>query len=588
MVILIKSFLVLAFSQACIECDFLKTGWAYQNDLMYDSAIYNYSLAIEYAKQNDNPTYLGYAEINLANVYGKLGLFDSAIHHNQRAIESFSEIQNYEQVLYAHVNIAECYNDVGHYRLSLLEVEKARKIVKRVNDLTFEYLLNTTAGRAWLELEEIELSKAAYKTAYAMANHLADTLRKHKTLVDLGNLFFENQEFDSASVYFHAVIASKSTSTDSATYAMAMNNLGEILLVNNAYRQAYLALKEALAIKKKFDPAKLGTTYANLARALMGENHQLAKSYLDSALNFQDFEVQIEANKGLVAYYQQTEQFPEALATMRLLDSLKNEQFNNERLEASKLQASIDLSNVNSQLDQQVIVNENQRKMNWYLFGFGLAVFIAAMVLFILFRTNLKLRRYNELLLKEQNHRVKNNLQMINSLLSLQSQKLPSIDAKVALNESKSRINSVALLHRMLYEGTELGVINTKQYLINLIEELGYTSSRKINWNIEIDPEIQVSVEKATSLGLIVNELITNSIKHVSPEIELTIQFEMGQSAKEVELKYGDNGGAFDPEVWKTSESFGNQLIRIQSEQLRGSYKVHSNNGFYYSLKLSA
>ncbi len=228
-------------------------------------------------------------------------------------------------------------------------------------------------------------------------------------------------------------------------------------------------------------------------------------------------------------------------------------------------------------------------KLRMLYAGIGALVILMAMLYFYrLNEKNKKLSQRNELLLKEQNHRVKNNLQMINSLLSLQSQKLLSSDAKAALNESQNRINSVALLHRMLYEGEDLGVINTKQYLDNLIEEISYTANRKIAWEIKIDPSIHVSVEKATSLGLIVNELITNSIKHVEESVSLVLQLEINQVHGEVELYYRDNGKAFDAEVWKTSDSFGNQLIRLQSEQLRGKYEIVSKGGFRYTLKLSA
>lgn len=217
-----------------------------------------------------------------------------------------------------------------------------------------------------------------------------------------------------------------------------------------------------------------------------------------------------------------------------------------------------------------------------------LLIFIILVYFYSLNKKNKRLSSRNELLLKEQNHRVKNNLQMINSLLSLQSQKLLSTDAKEALSESQNRINSVALLHRMLYEGDELGVINTKQYLNNLIEELSYTSHRTITWAINIDPLIQVSVEKATSLGLIINELITNSIKHVNNTITLEVQLEIRKVLGDVEVIYQDNGQAFDIVQWESSDSFGNQLIKLQSEQLRGTYNVISNDGFQYFLKLSA
>ncbi|MEQ9307139.1 MAG: sensor histidine kinase [Marinoscillum sp.] len=207
--------------------------------------------------------------------------------------------------------------------------------------------------------------------------------------------------------------------------------------------------------------------------------------------------------------------------------------------------------------------------------------------LFILYRKNRILSKRNELLLKEQNHRVKNNLQMISSLLSLQSQKLLSVDAKDALNNSQLRVNSVALLHRMLYEGEHFGEVNLKEYIGSLVEEIRFSVHRVIQAELDIDEKLSLKVEQSTSLGLIINELITNSAKHIPAEVEVKIQLTIKKEVGKIGLKYADNGPGVDPEVWKRSASFGNQLIRIQSEQLRGDYGI-SRPGFIYSLKISA
>ena len=215
-----------------------------------------------------------------------------------------------------------------------------------------------------------------------------------------------------------------------------------------------------------------------------------------------------------------------------------------------------------------------------------IAIGVLAGYLFFLYRKNRKLSLRNEVLLKEQNHRVKNNLQMINSLLSLQSQKLISEDAKSVLSESQMRINSVALLHRMLYEGESIGKIDADTYLKALTEEVKYGAPRGMQLDLHVEVGNVIAIERATSLGLIVNELLTNSIKHVDEAKPLAVEIALKQEVSGMTLIYRDNGPGVSEQTWNSSKSFGNQLIRIQSEQLRGEYAVSSVSCFLYELKI--
>lgn len=219
----------------------------------------------------------------------------------------------------------------------------------------------------------------------------------------------------------------------------------------------------------------------------------------------------------------------------------------------------------------------------------GLAAFTLLIVyLFFLFRKNKRLSQRNELLLREQNHRVKNNLQMISSLLSLQSQKLISSEVKNALEESQSRINSVGLLHRMLYQGENLGCIEVIGYIRSLVDEIQYSAGREVQLNLHFPEKLEMQIEKVTSLGLIINELLTNSIKHIDSEIKLHVEMVLLADSARIYFKYKDNGPGVDPEVWMSSDSFGNLLVRIQSQQLKGEFEVKGDDGFSYELKISA
>ncbi len=240
--------------------------------------------------------------------------------------------------------------------------------------------------------------------------------------------------------------------------------------------------------------------------------------------------------------------------------------------------------------EQEIMVKNDTIKRRNTIINITIAIIVfvlfVSLYLFRLYRKNRNLSRRNELLLKEQNHRVKNNLQMISSLLSLQSQKLLSTDAKEALTDSQARVNSVALLHRMLYEGEQVGFVDVAQYLKSLTEEVKYASHRELEVQLEVSKELMLKVERATSLGLIINELMTNSIKHARTESLLLITISIIGSDDQIILDYRDNGEEMDIRAWESSDSFGNQLIKIQSEQMNGQFKISSKNGFNYQLRL--
>lgn len=575
--------------EPCPECETLRKGWNYQSQFQFDSAIFYYNKTIPLASENDNQVYVGYALINLGNVYMKLSDWDSAIHFNHRASQIFEKIQEKEQLFYSQLNIVQALNGKGLYRSALNKIEQYEQLLDVNSDPQKVYQLVNVRGRSWLELKEYDRSMLSYLEARKICKEHNLLQDYNSVSLDIGNVYLARNLLDSAYLSYRLALEHAIQSSDSAAMAMAYNNLGITAYKKKQDLQAQENLLKAITLKKATLPEFLANSYVYLAKVLLNSGElKRAKSYLDSALLSQDFDVRLQVHEGLVEYYQMIDDFEQAFETTQLLDSLKNEQFNNERLEASKLQASIDLNQVNSELDQQVVINENQKRINLILMVAGLIILIVAVVLLVLFRSNFKLRKYNELLLKEQNHRVKNNLQMISSLLTLQAHGTHSNDAQQVLNESQSRINSVALLHRMLYEGDNLELVKLKAYLNSLIEEITYASSRKSTIDLNIEEDLSLPIEKATSLGLIINELITNSIKHVSNSIELKIEIRLFLKDKALQFDFMDNGDSFDAALWEKSNSFGNQLIRLQSEQLRGKYEIAFRNGCYYSLTISA
>ncbi len=185
-----------------------------------------------------------------------------------------------------------------------------------------------------------------------------------------------------------------------------------------------------------------------------------------------------------------------------------------------------------------------------------------------------------EILIKEIHHRVKNNLQVISSLLELQSNRLPNEDSKRAIQAGQNRVRSIALIHKQLYEHDDLSGVEMASFIKDFFGQIRsalHSSSREVN--LELDcPEVVFDVDTAVPLGLILNELITNSFKYgIGIQGGGTISIGL-QQLKEgaFQLLYSDSGPGIPEGIdFKNHNSLGMRLIGRLSRQLGGNAKVN-------------
>ncbi|PBQ31976.1 hypothetical protein CNR22_09405 [Sphingobacteriaceae bacterium] len=198
-----------------------------------------------------------------------------------------------------------------------------------------------------------------------------------------------------------------------------------------------------------------------------------------------------------------------------------------------------------------------------------------------------------EVLLAELHHRVKNNLAIISGLLNLQKDAIENEEAKQVLSDSKTRIMSMALVHKMLYENVELKNINLGKYASELLNELLYSYNliKVVKVNEDFDA-VNIPVSKSIPLGLILNEVITNCIKYVyKPCEELNGVFNISIKLKEgqVVLIMKDNGLGFpkDFNVDSENQSLGIYLIKTLAEQIDGKVRFSNEAGAKIELNFS-
>jgi PAS domain S-box-containing protein len=195
-----------------------------------------------------------------------------------------------------------------------------------------------------------------------------------------------------------------------------------------------------------------------------------------------------------------------------------------------------------------------------------------------------------EILLDEIHHRVKNNLQVVIGLMNLQQNALGDSYSKRVLQESERRVRAMSLIHELIYQNKNYSDIDIKKYINNLFMYLADSfEQRKVVFLSEIMPG-QLSISTATSLGIIMTEVITNSFKYAfndnnsSPQIHLTLD-QIGEDT--YQLVITDNGSGFKNEhIPETSTTLGMRLIKGMVQQLKGELDIASNqNGTCFDIK---
>lgn len=197
--------------------------------------------------------------------------------------------------------------------------------------------------------------------------------------------------------------------------------------------------------------------------------------------------------------------------------------------------------------------------------------------------------REKEQLLREIHHRVKNNLQIISSLLSLQTHNVKDENFLALIRESRNRIKSMALVHEMLYATSNLSEIRLKKYIVNLSESI-YDSYRRpgasIEFKYEIDEGVHFDIDRMIPLGLIINEIISNSLKYAFPGNKGIISVSLASNRRRYALTVADNGKGLPARfAVKKDANLGMQLIYMLAEQLNGKATLLRKKGTAYKIE---
>ncbi len=187
--------------------------------------------------------------------------------------------------------------------------------------------------------------------------------------------------------------------------------------------------------------------------------------------------------------------------------------------------------------------------------------------------------REKDLLLKEIHHRVKNNLQVVTSLLKLHAERVQAPEARDAFEDAQLRVRAIAILHESLHDARESGPVELESYARSLVSSI--TRLEGSPTEVEVSAVgVRVSLDQALPCGLILNELVTNALKHGAgsdPRAPLRVSVRAAREGADVVLEVRDNGGGFPEQV--RDGSLGLHLVRTLVRQLGGTLTMFTEGG---------
>jgi two-component sensor histidine kinase len=448
---------------------------------------------------------------------------------------------------------------------------------------------------------------------------------------DLGVYFNKLKLADSAAGYF--LIAGKILDTAHINpeeknhleffKALVKGNLGSSYYNKGQIDKAIPLLRQDIYYSMKFNHFESAfNSYRLMVDCYMGlKQPAIAKKYLDSAASIvnkhlKDITPRINYLYLASQFYQLTGEYKAAnncfIEYFKLKDSVakieSQQSLLNSEIAFKIEEKEQELANKNSMLEQKELEEARQKTSRAYMIA-GIIALVCLVVFLVLINYFSKRRekelyakneeinrqksqieqslREKEVLIREIHHRVKNNLQIITSMLGLQISKEEGKESENILREARQRISSIALTHQMLYQNSNLSDILLDEYVENLVRQIESSIPPK---DIQLITELEnnkrkMNIDNAVPLGLLINELLTNSFKHAFPNNERgVIKVTLKETDTDCVLGISDNGVGLPDDFNSGKKSMGMDLIHILAEQLDAKLSIESKNGSSFVL----
>ncbi|WP_207891742.1 sensor histidine kinase [Maribacter algicola] len=535
----------------------------------------------------------------MANWYGYHGIFpqDSTIYHGEKSLEYYKLTGNKKKIAATYRTLAIDYLRKNSQRTSQEFLFKALEIYEELDDeqgMAAVYrVLGVLLGEMDKPLESIKYAKQAINL-FKKANDHTSIAVAH---FDLIKGYIRLGQFDNAYQAADNCINIVKTKAQDEVFVLvrAYSYRGDVSIATKDYDQALKDYTKAWELCV----AEIGEERSATYRTEIGNTYRLQGKY---GLALENLLIGIKAyeddeNERIWPLYEQIADCYRNLnnsemalyyfeKSRKIRDKIHEEQIAN--LESEALIKYETGKKDEALAAQSILLEQKTRVQNLSMAIGALLLVLLGLVFFFLRRSRkanvliLAKNAENELLLKEIHHRVKNNLEMVKSLISLQSAQLEDSATKDAMIASQNRVQSMGIIHQKLYQGTNLGSIEMRDYFMNLGEGIldTFNAEDKVKITCAMD-NLELDVDTAVPIGLIVNELLTNALKYAFPEntkgqIEIILS---RTDSRTLRLKVTDNGIGKISDQPAKGTGFGTQLIQLLTQQLNGSIQEEIGKG---------
>lgn len=562
-------------------------GYVYYLKQNYRSALRGYLKSLEFIQVDDqNPR----SKIRLANMYVAIGGIYSRIGKFDLALEYFMKALEYDsQGLLSKATSGRLYNNIGSQYQLLNKDEEALEYMKKAYRIKKE--LNSVAGQI---------------VALRNMSVISQNLKKLDDALDKMNLALTLATNHPEGIYYLSRVSS---------------SIGTLYQERGEYKKAKHYFEQAIKVADKNNqPNDLGGGYLNLGKLhLELKQYDLARSNINTSLKIQpmgdDQVFTINAYAALANLDSAIGNYPGSLEYYKIYTSLKDSILNAKK---NSTIAELEIAYETQRKDNEIILlkkdaeleKANSARKSVIIKAFAVVSGLLAIMLLLLFRQNrIKQRSFkiirsqrdelekkndeNLELIKEIHHRVRNNMQIMLSLLNAQGYTLEDDDrAKTIIKESQNRIKSMALIHQNLYNSGNHIMVESLSYFDDLLSNV-LESFKEKGKHIDIKTDIdnkQLRMTLAVPLGLILNELITNAFKYAFEGLEhgeLQVNFSQLDEGDTFLLQVHDKGIGLDTDFQLDQiQTFGLQMVKGLAEQLDGSVEIQTQEGTKFDVRV--
>ncbi|MEO7309358.1 MAG: histidine kinase dimerization/phosphoacceptor domain -containing protein [Chitinophagaceae bacterium] len=581
-----------------------------QEDDTKESIRYGF-IALEKAKQLNDKFRIAHSYKTIGIAYDIKGNLDSCLLNLNEALAIFKTIDRKDYQSHTLTDKALAYYYRGNYELALRNHLAALDLRKDAGNEKYVAQSYNNIGLVYRSKKDYANAVKFYKQSYAIKAAIIDEPGMLNTLINIGAAYQSNGQFDSAYSYGlkGLQLATKINAADDII--TCKENVAAALINLQRPNEGIVFLQEAdkeraPGVNKKHLLTH-NEAYGDLYR--QENNMPLAIQYFDEALAIAKSNNRMEAaevfyRKLAKCFYQQGDYktaYLYADSGKAISDTLLNEENSRQVNEMSAVYETAEketqIANLNAA--NAVSISETisrSRERNYFMLSSILFLGLAV-VAYKAFTSNRKKKEQltqqnvtiekslaeKEILLREIHHRVKNNLQIVSSLLSLQSNYIKDEQALDAVKESRNRVQSMSLIHQNLYQEDNLTGIDVQHYIGQLTDNLFQSyniQKERIKLVKEID-QIHLDVDTVIPIGLILNELITNCLKYAFADTkDGIIKVVLKEKNNSLILSVYDNGAGLPPGFEQgATKSFGHKMISAFLQKLKGTMKMYTEGG---------